>query len=276
MNFNGKIYNSLTRVSLFLILIVQLSCEDVIELEIDSANQRLVINAQISDKTNPEVMINKSTNFFDPISNPPISKAEVNISDELGNKWILQESIDKPGCYINNNFKAKPGLFYHLDVKAENEIITAKAFMPKPVELDSISVLIEKDIFSDSLLPKLHAYWVDPKGTDNYYRIMLYYDDELQTGIYLFDSKVSDGASIDYTSFPKLDQKELPNKISVHLWCISKEVFLYYKTLEEALTDGASSSSAPYNPETNLLGNALGVFAPHSCSHTEILVKGMP
>ncbi|MCB0745810.1 MAG: DUF4249 family protein, partial [Ignavibacteriae bacterium] len=68
-----KIYVILFVVSFFL------GCEEIIEVDLNSADPQIVIEAKVSPRHPITAKISTSTDFYNPGSNNPISGAKVNL-----------------------------------------------------------------------------------------------------------------------------------------------------------------------------------------------------
>jgi hypothetical protein len=76
-----------------LIAFIFCSCEKVIDIDLNKADSRIVIEGNITDQAGPyTVRISKTVNFDESNTFPAISGALVKISDNAGNSETLTET----------------------------------------------------------------------------------------------------------------------------------------------------------------------------------------
>jgi hypothetical protein len=237
------------------------SCQKVIDVKLNSADQRYVIDAEIHDGPGPySVVISKTRAFTENNAFDQVSGAQVIVTDmTAGVSDTLREAV--AGRYQTSTLAGAPGHAYRLSVTAGGQIFTASATMPaQAVEIDSLYVR-ESDFGGDNLF--MIAQYRDPVGTGNYYRSRQWVTDTAVKGSRVRSDYATDGqvyrSQLTYESGedsgnPRID---LGDKIEVELQCITKEVFDYYRTLRDVTGE---NSATPANPLSNIAGGALGVF----------------
>ena len=73
------------------------SCEEVIELDLNTTEPQIVIEGFITDGEGTySVLISKTVDFYDPNTFPPQTGAVVHITDDLGNTETLTETSPPP------------------------------------------------------------------------------------------------------------------------------------------------------------------------------------
>jgi hypothetical protein len=96
--------------SLYILLALLLfsSCTKIIDIELNSAMQRIVIEAKITDKGDPAtVILSRSTDFFNPDDPEEVTGAQVSLRNESGEIELLQET--SPGQYESSEIKGSSG-----------------------------------------------------------------------------------------------------------------------------------------------------------------------
>ena len=249
---------------LFFSLMLYSSCRDVINLDLNSSNPKIVIEGQITDAAVPYVItITKTTDYFNPTIPPSVSGAKVTISDDAGNQDSLIER--SPGFYVTQKIRGAIGRNYTMRVVAEGKEFTAQSTMPNVVPIDSLSQ--EERTFGnvDSGTLRLLLYFKDPVGVNNDYRMRVIKNGVIQNNIFLQSNRrfVGDG---DLARIPLAGNSLRFKKgdiATVELWSIDKGVYDYFVTLSETVSQGngpGGGSSAPSNPDSNIKGGALGFF----------------
>lgn len=241
-------------------LILFSSCEDVIELDLETTEPRLVIEATL-DAGNQiaTVLISQTNDFYDEDPINTVSDATVSLQSESGNIYQLQE--DTAGKYTANNIGISTGELFTISVEVAGEVYEASTRVPQPVVLEEIERL---ESFNNPLgdigdgTVRLAANWNDPENIQNYYRIRAYIDDEFQSGIYtvLSDEFTGDGGP---QSIPIRYQFEENTTVSLELLSTDAQYFDYFFQLSTA-TGAGFGSTTPYNPQGNFSNGALGYF----------------
>ncbi|MCD4691932.1 MAG: DUF4249 family protein, partial [Calditrichales bacterium] len=114
------------------------SCEDVVEIDLNTADPQIVIDAVVTDQPGPYIVkISKTGDFYQPSVFPVVSGALVEISDNAGHSEILEET--DPGIYRTDSLQGTPGRNYTLKVIAEGKEYAAASSMPNAIQSDSLS-----------------------------------------------------------------------------------------------------------------------------------------
>ncbi len=129
-------------------LFIFVSCEDVIEIDLNTVEPQIVIEARLYDQFYPAtVIITKTNDFFDTLTVNTVSNAEVFISDNLGNKVRLLENDTTPGLYQADLF-GEQGKSYALEVISEGQTYTSTAEMKPTLIIDSV-----KSVYHNAGIP---------------------------------------------------------------------------------------------------------------------------
>lgn len=263
-------------------LIALVSCEDVIEIDLDNIDPKLVIEAAISDQPGPyTVKLTKTGDYFEPGIYPTVSNATIIISDNTGNSETLQEVEN--GIYQTTNIQGTIGTIYTLNVLAEGKEYSAVSSIPAKVNLDSLSYEFTEATphFDEGYI--VNCYFTDPLKAENYYRFKLYLNGILQNSsndIILRDDKVFEGNNV---KIPLTTRTFLINDtITIELLSLNKETYDYYNTLVNIIggnsgtgpmSGGPMASSTPANPNTNINNGAMGYFGAYTVSSKTIIIQ---
>ena len=121
---------------LILSALALMSCEKEIELDLNSADPKIVIEGQIPQNQTAKIIITKTVNISDTNVFPAVRAASVSITDNLGNIEQLVET--SAGVYQTQKMIGVEGRTYTLSVNAEGKNYTAKTTMPLQVKLLNI------------------------------------------------------------------------------------------------------------------------------------------
>ena len=119
-------------------LLIFSSCEDVIVLDLEEADTRLVIEGTIdADAAEAAVRLTLTNSFYDPSANEVVDGALVRLIGPLGDVYPLAQAAG--GTYRVADLPITSGEKYTLEVTADDILYTAVAEVPYPVALDSLS-----------------------------------------------------------------------------------------------------------------------------------------
>ena len=216
----------LVMVAITIVFILVISCQKIVQIDLNSSSPKLVIEGVITDSAGPfRVMLTKSGSYFNQPVLPPVSGAFITISDDQGVLDTLRE--EQPGIYSTSKINGIPGHSYSLRVIAENNEYNASTTMMSHVTIDSLTVE-ESQGFGGRLNRRLICYFNDPKGEKNYYRIKFYTNGKSNAENYrLYDDQYTDGETIGM----RAGSAQIGDTDVVILESIDKKAYDYYHTL---------------------------------------------
>ena len=120
---------------IFLSLIILLtSCEDVIEIELNHIEPKLVIEGVINDLDNQcTIKLSKTTDYFNQETNSTVSDAVITLTDNAGT--IVNFIETEPGIYMEESVQPRPNINYTLNIVSEGDRYVAKATIPQKVNI---------------------------------------------------------------------------------------------------------------------------------------------
>ena len=256
------------------------SCEEEINLQLDSSAPRLVVNGMIStDTTMHWVTLTQSGDYFNHQPARPISGAFVEISD-ADSSFLLTESTERPGHYHTpSSYYGKSGVEYRLTIKNVNiegisadEIFEASSTLPNYVECNSAVV----DFSDQYQWWKIIIYAQDPPNETNYYLFSLLNNGKHVTDAYdrmvilddrYFDGNYADGVWIFGLDPDDGDNLEPGDILTIETYSIDKAYYDYiYGVQTEMAGNNPLFSGSPANVPGNISNGALGCFAACSVS----------
>jgi hypothetical protein len=252
------------------------SCTKVINVDLNSANPNLVVDAEITSQPGPyTVNLTQTVNFSADNVFPTVSGAIVIINDNAGNSEVLTEA--SPGNYVASHLQGTEGRTYNLSITSNGKKYSAVSTMPIGVPLDSVVADTSSSRHGGggfgggqtvSTTPgvSVHAIFTDPKGVVNYYRLIEYVNRVPNyNNITIISDNLQDGSVIT-TSVARRDTSiHAGDTINVVLESIDANVYEYYRTLKQVTrTQTGIQTTVPGNPTTNLSNNALGFFSAYA------------
>ena len=117
----SKVYRLFKTLKLFCLCCLSLSSyEDVIELDLDTTEPQLVIEANLmADTSSIEVLITRTNDFYDNSEPESVSNAVISLESETGEVYMLTQG--DPGKYTAENIRVNSGDFFRLRVALEDE-----------------------------------------------------------------------------------------------------------------------------------------------------------
>lgn len=255
-------------ISMIAILTVS-GCQKVINVDLNVAEPRIVIEGSISDRRGPyTVTISKSGSYFNQPVLAPVSGAAVIITDDFGTSDTLHEEV--PGVYLTSKIRGIPGRTYTLKVMSEDQEYTGSSILSSHVNIDSLT-LIKNDsqrIFFGGNNPnethfEIHCFFKDPPEK-NFYRVKVFRNDSINTENYrLYDDQYTNGEE---TELRVVGRVEAGSTYRIELESLDDKTYGYYRTLSDLLFTNPFFGSTPANPNTNLSNGALGYFGTYAVS----------
>lgn len=249
------------------------SCEKVIDLDLNDAEKKYVVEAVITDQPGTAKVLITQTKSFDEDNNfAGISGAAVVITETGGGTFTLNET--SAGVYEAPGLIAITGKTYNLAVNVAGKTFTASSTMPQKINLDSIYVTNEF-LFTD-FRKITNVEYKDPAGRGNNYRFIQYVNRLKEDQILIQNDDYTDGRNVnaklyffaDDTDNSKIDSGDT---VRVDMLCIDQVIFKYWFSLDRSST-GGSGQATPSNPVTNMLGGALGYFSAHTLQTKTLIV----
>lgn len=242
------------------------SCEDIIEIDLNSMEAGLVIEGVISDKSdNCKVAISKTTDYFKPGGNLKVSDAIVSITDDDGKVTFFEEA--RPGEYTSEMLHAVPGHQYRLDVWVQGEKYSAVTTMPQRVEIESLFSIQPPPILDLGVGLMVYCQVIDPPEETNHYRMKAY---NISDPTKASDSKLL--FSDDFMNGKKMRMDwelglfQTGDTVIVEIQTLDHNSYDFYRTMFSITGNGFFTASTPANPITNLNNGALGYFGTYAIS----------
>ncbi len=251
------------------------SCTKIIELDLNTADPQIVVDARLSDDPTDKatVQLSKTVNFTATNTFPAVSSAVVVIKNRTtGEMDTLKET--SAGLYQGSKLVGKVGNTYDLTILTGGKTITATSTIPRKVNLDSISTL-KQSFFGNTQISLIPRY-IDPKGIGDNYRFILSVNGKVKKNIFTFNDELSDGELNGRPLFGgggDDDEIKIGDTVTLEMRCIDAPNYLYFTSMAEGSGGPNSDSATPTNPVTNLNGAILGYFSAYTTQKKTITIK---
>jgi hypothetical protein len=278
------LYKIISAGLLYLVFIFASSCTEIIELELDSSDIRLVVDGVITtDTTSHFVRITTSSSYFLNEEPPAVSGALVQI--QSGEQSVtLTETNPESGIYATpSDFYGVKGIQYTLSINlakpvGENTDYEAVTSMPT-TEFSIDSIVLEYQEVWDFYLINLFAK--DPPTTD-FYKIDALRNGEIITDTAyrssvtddrFFNGNNTNGLSV---MFLRADEVNPGDTITLVLSSITKEYYEFFLELQaESGSSNPLFSGPPANISSNIQQGGLGFFTAQSSVRESLVVKDL-
>lgn len=163
-----------------LIVLGLFACETRLDLSEVSGRSRLVVNALVNDQDKVEIQVSKTMPLGVVSDVEFVKNAQVVVRDEAGTtiNFTYNVGTDK---YENLTFRATAGKFYSISVKAQGfDEVFASMVMPSKATLLPSTWTDSTELDSSGYPTGTLAVSLNDRGNeDNYYRISLFYYDDI-------------------------------------------------------------------------------------------------
>ncbi|MCJ8152850.1 DUF4249 domain-containing protein [Chryseobacterium sp. SSA4.19] len=262
---------------ILLSLILVISCEKEIDLDLEDKSGKIVIEGNITDQAGPYfVRITKSVAFTETNQYPAVADAQVVLSDDAGQTETMQYVGN--GMYQASSFTGQPGRTYTLRINTEGQQYIAQSTMPQPVDFEGL----EQDSFMVG-------------GQTSYTLLPVFTDLPALGNRYLFISTVNNNPKKFFSEFSDNVNNGLPNQrplllpneegetddikvvkgdvIHVDMQCIDHNIYTFYSALLQLSGGGPGGGITPANPPGNISNGALGYFSAHTVRTRNITIQ---
>ncbi|MFP4488170.1 MAG: DUF4249 domain-containing protein [Bacteroidales bacterium] len=245
------------------------SCEEVIDIDLNTSEPALVARAEIIQDSTAKVKLTYTGSYFDTTGAGIEEAAMVSIDDNSGRSETLEYTGE--GVYRGNIIRGKENSEYTLNISTGDRLYSGRSYLnskPEILKLEyekmDIPHYMERNIYS------LTTVITDDPGNDNYYMLRFYRNGELMNDYYpIFSDRYLEADTIGYKDY-RLDFYRT-DTVRVELYAIDNGVYNYFNLVNDVLFS-AMSSSTPFNPESNISGGILGYFMASSFDSDSIII----
>lgn len=186
------------RIISFIVLTLTLaSCEDVVDVDLNEGQTRLVIDASINwlkgtSGNEQSIKLTLTAPFFND-SVPPANGATVVITDSNSNIYIFLED-GNTGIYITDNFIPIIDETYTLTIIYNGETYIGTETLKSVVPIDFVEQTDNGGFTGEDL--ELKAYYTDPAEEENYYLFEFVAPNEVAPILDVYEDSFTNGNQI--------------------------------------------------------------------------------
>ncbi len=246
-----------------LFAIVFTSCEDVIDVDVQTAPARLTIEASLdwekrTTGNNQTIKLSTSTPFFDTNSNTGVTGASVKVTNDTnGTEFIFVDQNN--GEYTTSDFVPILNQSYTLEVVYNGENYTATETLMPVADIKEVNQSTEKG-FDDEAL-EVNIFFDDPEDEDNFYLFRFKEEGDLLAEFEDFDDEFSNGREIPWHYEKEGDEDTNSGEftsgdvVNIDLYGISEGYYNYIRILIEQSEGLGLFSATP----VALKGNCINI-----------------
>ncbi|HEX9979231.1 MAG TPA: DUF4249 domain-containing protein [Flavobacterium sp.] len=264
---------------LILLMGIFAGCEDVVEVDLDTAAPRLVIDASIdwvkgTDGSTQEIRLTTTTGFYE-TEVPVVTGAAVTVTNSDD---IIFEFVETPGTgvYVCNNFVPELGETYELTVETGGQVYTAVETLIAAPEIDNVSQDDEGGFTGDVI--EIKFFFQDDATQDNFYMTGFETNITVFPDYDVFDDEFSQGNQ--NFGFYMNEDLESGDEMIFSLYGISERYMNYMDILLDISEgDGGPWQTTPTNVRGNIINQtnsknfALGYFRLSEVDKMEYTVQ---
>lgn len=241
------------------------SCEELIDVNLNEASPRYVIEGDFTNLSNEQtIFVTQTVAFNAPIKSEPINNAIVTVSDDKGASYTFKNEGE--GKYVAM-FRPQEKTTYKLNVNIDGEVFESSSYMNEYIDVSTLDV-VEDIIFSDTVY-SVSLKFSEPAGVENFYKYNLSVNGGPFEFSGVFNDKFNDGLRVTHQLSDRRNKIELGDSVVVRRQIIDKGVFKYWN---EFLSINPGSA-APANPTSNITNGALGYFSVSSSKKYGVRIR---
>lgn len=252
-------------------IIVFVSCEDVVDVEVQNGPTRLVVEASLdwekgTSGSQQVIILSESTPYYSGNTNTEVLGATVIVSNNTsGDEFVFTDQGN--GEYLSTTFEPVLGQSYSLRIEYNGEVYSATETMTPVTDITDI-FQDRKDGFDEDLL-EIHVIFTDPKEEGNNYLFKFHREGDLLPGLEVGEDRFLNGNEIDwwYEIDGNEDAQTRPFKpgdvLNIEMHGISRAYYDYIKILASQLGGTGLFESTP----VAVRGNCINETNPENFAY---------
>lgn len=263
-------------VTFLLVSLALVSCETVIDADLDTGPVQLSVDGTLTDQPGPQtIRLTQTAPYFNNGAPPVASGATVTVTDSTGRTFAFTDPDNdgyyswKPGA---KDTLGRIGQTYQLLITYQGDTYRASSRMNRVPTVDSIIFRKEKiNPLSTTEGYQAEFFARDLRGATDYYRVRYYRNGKIankpQNIITLKDASFPGSANTDGLVFIRPFRQSvnpdslyaLNDSVKVEVQSLTPEAFDFWQQFSQQITNGGLFATPPANVPTNIINaNANG------------------
>jgi hypothetical protein len=238
----------------FFISIFFTSCEEVVDVDLDTAPPKLVIEASINWQkgtagTQQTIKLTTTAGYFkDKV--PPVSGAVIFVKNSAGKQFDFVE-VSNTGRYVCDDFEPVIDETYTLTIINGGNTYTASETLKSVAPITRIEQNNEGGFTGKDI--EIRAYYNDPADSNNFYMYKYVYSNKITANYYVDEDKFFQGN--EFFSVSDDDELKAGDEIELTHYGISKQ---YYNYMSILVSIAGSNVGGPFqSPPATVKGNVI-------------------
>ena len=245
------------KTTLFFVVLIAIllnSCEDVIQVDLNTAPPKLVIEAAInwlkgSAGNEQKIKLSTTTDYYNKTI-PKVSGATVFIKNSANVQFNFIEK-PKTGEYICTTFVPKMNETYELTVISEGQTYTATEILKSVAPITKV-VQNNQSGFTGNTI-EIKSFFNDPADEDNYYLYRYIDSGKLISNYFVDEDKFFNGN--EFFSISQNNDLKKGDKLEISHFGVSKA---YYNYMNILINIAGTSNGSPFqSPPSTIRGNII-------------------
>lgn len=240
----------------FLLFSLLVSCEEVVEVDLEQSAPRLVIEASLLWDIEGEdeiqyIKLTTTAPYFDE-EIPAAEGALVSVFTPDGIEHVFEE--EEPGIFKNSEIPASLAGEYELLVLYKDEEYRATEEFIETPQIEEVVQLNDRGISGDET--EFRLFYTDPAGEENFYLFRFFHD---QLALQIYNDEFTDGSR----SFAFFSEEDISagNKVGFEIQGISERFYEYLYILRSQ----SGTAGGPFQTQPTLVrGNIINVTHPEN------------
>lgn len=260
------------KITLLLLTIAFVSCTDVIDVPLQTAPTRLVVEASLDWEkgtagNEQRIRLRTSTPFFDTTSNTEVTGASVKVTNDTNGTEFIFDDLNN-GEYTTSDFVPVIGQSYILEIIHNGETFSARETLNAITDITELFQDLE-DGFEDDVL-EVHVAFTDPPEEGNKYLFNFLRQGDLLPVIEVGDDEFVNGNEIDW--WHELEEDEDTDKmeaftagdvVEIEMYGISTDYYNYMDILTDQIGGVGLFEATP----VAVKGNVVNLTNPDNYAH---------
>lgn len=237
------------------------SCEDVIDVDLNTIEPKLVIDASINwFKNTPgneqEIKLTLTAPYFEN-NIEPATGAQVTVSKAGDDLFVFTED-GSTGIYKSNTFIPQINETYNLEIVYEGETYSATETLKSVVDIDFVEQNDEGGFTGEET--ELKAFYTDPVDEENYYFFEFINDIPDIPSLEIYDDEFTNGNQI--FGFYTEEELEAGDFVTIRNYGVSER---FYEFMFILLQQNSEDGGGPFETQpATVRGNCVNETNPNN------------